>query len=302
MSNYIVYKNKVVVHPGAIIEEEINHLGISQEDFAKKMGTTPKTLSKIVNGEQNLTFEMALKLSKMLGTTVESWINIQNKFDYEMAEIHFQMEGEKERKLFKSLDYNYFTKNFNYYDKDDDDFNTKLENVRQTLLISDLLSLKDIDLTTSFKKSLINMSEMDIVKANIMTQLAIRQASEIDAPKFNRKKLNKAIDKILYIPYNSHTISKVSDILLEVGIKLVVIPHYPKAKVKGACKKTVNSIVLMISDKYLSKELFYPTLFHELGHIVNGDLGISHQKDRGEREEKANAYTLKMLNLMKNKM
>lgn len=294
MSNIIEYKNKLAIHPGYYINEQIELLDISQEDFAKKLDTTPKNLSKLINGEQSLSFEMALKLSKMLGTSVEGWLNLQIAFDWTLADIHFELELDKERKLLKALNYDYFTQNYNL-NKDEKVTDYKLSNVRELLKVANLLVLKKEDLSTSFKKSLEDKSEMDIVRANIMTQLAINAAAEIDAPIYNKTKLLKACKEILKIKYDKNTILKVKEILLKTGVKLVIIPHYPKAKVKGACKRTNKSIVLMISDKYISEDKFYPTLFHEIGHIINGDLGISSNNDKGSKEELADSFARKML-------
>lgn len=42
MSNYVEYKNQIAFHPGYYIKEYIDELGLTQEDFANRLGTTPK--------------------------------------------------------------------------------------------------------------------------------------------------------------------------------------------------------------------------------------------------------------------
>lgn len=42
MSNYIEYKDRMAFHPGWYIKELIDESGLTQEEFAKKLGTTPK--------------------------------------------------------------------------------------------------------------------------------------------------------------------------------------------------------------------------------------------------------------------
>ena len=75
MSNYFEYNDKIAFHPGYYVKEIVDEYGLTQEDFAKRLDTTPKTLSKLINGEQNLSREMALKLSRLLGNSVNSWLN-----------------------------------------------------------------------------------------------------------------------------------------------------------------------------------------------------------------------------------
>ena len=63
------------------IEEIIECLGVSQEDFAKRLEITPKNLSILVRGEQSLSLDIAVKLSRMLGNSIGFWLAIQKRFD-----------------------------------------------------------------------------------------------------------------------------------------------------------------------------------------------------------------------------
>ena len=67
MSNYIEYNDEIAFHPGYYIKEIVDESGLTQEDFAKRLGTTPKNLSVLINGEQSLSIDIAAKLSRMLG-------------------------------------------------------------------------------------------------------------------------------------------------------------------------------------------------------------------------------------------
>ena len=45
------------------------------------LGTTPKNISILIRGEQSLSIDIAMKLSRMLGTSVSYWLNLQNAYD-----------------------------------------------------------------------------------------------------------------------------------------------------------------------------------------------------------------------------
>ena len=66
MSNYVEYNDTIAVHPGYYIKEIVDDSGLTQEDFAKRLGTTPKNLSLLVRGEQSISIDIAMKLSRML--------------------------------------------------------------------------------------------------------------------------------------------------------------------------------------------------------------------------------------------
>ena len=87
MSNVKEYKDIVAFHPGYYIADIIDDMEISQNEFATRMGTTVETLSKLINGQANISNDLAKKLSVMLGTSVEVWQNLQNNYDQKLLEI-----------------------------------------------------------------------------------------------------------------------------------------------------------------------------------------------------------------------
>ena len=87
MSNYIEYNGKIAFHPGYYLKELVDDSGLTQEDFAKRLGTTPKNLSILIRGEQSLSIDVATKLSRMFGTTITYWLNLQQAYDEKLAEI-----------------------------------------------------------------------------------------------------------------------------------------------------------------------------------------------------------------------
>ena len=87
MSNVKEYKDIVAFHPGYYIADIIDDMETSQNEFAARMGTTAKTLSKLINGQANISNDLAKKLSVMLGTSVEVWQNLQNTYDQKLLEI-----------------------------------------------------------------------------------------------------------------------------------------------------------------------------------------------------------------------
>ena len=55
------YKDIVAFHPGYYVADIIEDMGISQAEFATRMGTTAKTLSNLVNGQINLSNDLTKK-------------------------------------------------------------------------------------------------------------------------------------------------------------------------------------------------------------------------------------------------
>lgn len=69
---------RIRTHPGAIIREEyINELGLQQSELADALEINKATLSRLVNERSDLTPELAIKISQVLGGSPESWMNLQ---------------------------------------------------------------------------------------------------------------------------------------------------------------------------------------------------------------------------------
>lgn len=65
-------------HPGEFIRETyIEPLNISLRKVAQDLGVAPSTFSRLVNGESDISPEMALRLSRAFGRSPESWMQMQ---------------------------------------------------------------------------------------------------------------------------------------------------------------------------------------------------------------------------------
>lgn len=81
-------------HPGkSLLEDWIKPLGFTISEFALKIGTSRKNLSEIVNCRTGISPEMALKLSKALGTSAEVWIREQLAYDLWQARQRVNLDN-----------------------------------------------------------------------------------------------------------------------------------------------------------------------------------------------------------------
>jgi antitoxin HigA-1 len=69
-------------HPGEFIADVyLEPNGISGRDLASRLGVSPSTLNRILTGHSSVSPEMALRLSKCLGRSPESWLAMQHSYD-----------------------------------------------------------------------------------------------------------------------------------------------------------------------------------------------------------------------------
>jgi len=73
-------------HPGEFIREVyLDPFEITGRQLSTKLGIAPSTLNRVLNGNSGISSEMALRLSKALGRTPESWLTMQDNYDLWLA-------------------------------------------------------------------------------------------------------------------------------------------------------------------------------------------------------------------------
>lgn len=70
------------LHPGFVVKDAlIDGAELTVTDAANKLGVTRTALSRLLNGHAGISPEMALRLAKLFGNSVEMWVNIQAQYD-----------------------------------------------------------------------------------------------------------------------------------------------------------------------------------------------------------------------------
>jgi len=73
------------VHPGEILKEALEDLGISMNRLSQEIHVPANRVSSIIARQRSITGETALRLARYFGTTPEYWLNMQTRYDLETA-------------------------------------------------------------------------------------------------------------------------------------------------------------------------------------------------------------------------
>jgi addiction module HigA family antidote len=75
-------------HPGRILRDEfLEPLGISEYALSKAIGVPQSRISAIVNGNRSISADTGLRISKALGLSEMFWINMQARYDADIAKV-----------------------------------------------------------------------------------------------------------------------------------------------------------------------------------------------------------------------
>ena len=80
-------KHRIVpVHPGVYLKEWLDELKISQYRLAQDLGVPAMRVNHVVHGKRPVTAELALRLGRYFGQSPRYWMNLQSRYDMDIAE------------------------------------------------------------------------------------------------------------------------------------------------------------------------------------------------------------------------
>ena len=91
------------IHPGTILFEEfLQPMSLSQYRLARDINVPPRRINEIVHGKRSITADTALRLGKFFNMSPQFWMNLQSRYDLEVAEDKLVDRLEKEVHTYQS--------------------------------------------------------------------------------------------------------------------------------------------------------------------------------------------------------
>lgn len=261
------YKNIIAFHPGYYLVDAIEELEMTQDEFAKRSGISAKTVSLLLNGKTPLSNDLAMKISTMLGISVETLLNLQKTYDEKKIAIDRERELDEQISVVENIDYGYFVKNGFLLEA-----KCKLEkakNLCSFLKVGELQALRRRDLLASFRTTVSTVSDKNIINANVWLLTALNQGVAMKVKPFNEKLLKAYIPEIrsLTTKPQEEFYPRLCKIFYECGVAFVVLPALKNCGVNGVVRWYDEKVVLAINDRFRYADTFWFSLFHEIKHV-----------------------------------
>ena len=74
------------IHPGETLREDLEELGMSAAELARRIEVPVNRVTEILNGRRAVTGDTALRLGRFFGTSGEFWLNLQKLYELRLAE------------------------------------------------------------------------------------------------------------------------------------------------------------------------------------------------------------------------
>lgn len=104
-------KTTIAIPPGETIKEQLEDRKMTQKEFAHRMDLSEKHVSKLINGEVQLTNDVALRLEFVLGIPARFWNNLESLYREKLAQVKAENQIESDIELLKDIPYKEIAKN-----------------------------------------------------------------------------------------------------------------------------------------------------------------------------------------------
>lgn len=261
------------VPPGEYLEEVIEELGMTKDELARRMNRPAPKLSSIFKGEKTITPDTALQLEKVVGVPAHIWTGLEA--EYRLAIARRQEKDEQKRLKEESRQ----VKKFRYIElvklgvvgkkTQPTEKALELQKFFGVTSLNNILNIRRYQAAFRFGGIAKRKRSPEAVAAWL--RIGELKAQEIHCTPFQARLLRKVMASIrdmTRLP-PERFLDDLHQFLTEAGVALVLCPHLTGTYVHGATfwlgrEKAV--VMMTIRGKWA--DIFWFSLFHELGHIL----------------------------------
>lgn len=287
----------LIIHPGETIGDVLAERGITKAELAVRTGVSRAYVSNVIAGKKDISARFAMALEYALGVPKSFWLNLQANYDAEVLEAN-QLASitDEERDIRDQLkDIVKLLRAQNRIPSKESKDESILS-LRRYLRISSLCNLNCTATGGAFRVASTKKTNPYILGAWVRMCQELCDDQVVDV-QFDNSTVDLLINdlKTVMMHYENDIQKKLKDTLNSYGIGFKVVRNVAGAPVQGYITKSEDgtfNIFMTLRQKFA--DIFWFSLFHEIGHIVNGDLRQdANYVDDGVdsvREEMANRF------------
>lgn len=265
-------RSYIATPPGATIKEQLNDRDMSQKEFAARMDMSEKHISKLINGDVQLTPETAVRLEMVLGIPAKFWNHLEATYREKIIKAEAENAMDADVEMAKQFPYSEMAK-FGWV-PETREAKEKVVNLRKYFEVVELSLLGSEQITRIACRRLAITEKSDLALM-AWAQEAKIQARDIQTAPINIKRLISAMSEIRKMTglKPNEFCPKIKECLANCGVALVFLPHLKGSFLQGASFLDGNKIVVGLTARGKDADKFWFSLFHELAHIALGHVG-----------------------------
>ena len=270
MSTLYKYQPDYAVHPGETLREKLDEINMSPKEFAIRTGKPVKTISNILNGKSSITPEMAVLFEKVLEIPANFWIKKQANFNEFVAREEQKRDMEQAKEWARKFPYAQMAKTG--FVKLTRKAEEKAEELLRFFNVSKHTAWENIYLKQQtpvyFRISL--KHNKDPYALSALLRMGEIIANKIPTSGFSKAKLKSILPglKNIMVEEPDDFLQQIQDVCVTAGVKVVYVPRLPRTVIHGTVRWINDTPVILMTDRLKRYDIFWFSLFHEIGHIM----------------------------------
>jgi len=276
VANEILYDKKYsynpdfAVLPGETLLEVLESQNLSQKDIAIRTGLTVQTISRIISGNQPISYSTANSLEMVTKVPAKFWNNLEANYREQLAKLKEKKQLNNSISWLKNIPTNEIF-NRGYVKKE----KSKIDNLRNILTFYGVNSVEAWEILWKNEKIAARRShcyETIPEAASAWIRMGEIEALKISTKKYNKVtfKSNLKLIKNLTIEKPEIFIPKLINLCANSGVALSLIPKLDKVPWNGASKWiTPDKALIILNIRGKTEDKFWFSFFHEAGHILH---------------------------------
>ena len=286
----------LIIHPGETIADLLEERGMTQSELAIQTGVTAAYISNVISGKKDISAGFALALEYALGVSRTFWLNLQANYDAELLAYNEPLTvSDEEREVGESLAEVVKYLREKQVIPEGETAEATILSLRKYFGFRSIDDLKDIIPTGVFRIAEGSKTDPYVLGAWIRLCKMGDKQQEITA-RFDKAQVPVMVKELREIMSSrqDNLESRLKAALAAHGIDFSIMKSFSKAPVDGYLLKNKDGVYRMfLTDKIVGTDSFWFSIFHELGHIVNGDVvrvGFIDDASDIEKEERADQF------------
>ncbi len=285
-----------IIHPGETLKEMLEDRGMTQRELALRTDVKEPHISGIVNCQKPISVSFAKKLEYALGVDASFWINLQANYEKELADFEEinQISSEELEILQKLKSITEYAQDIRLLNPDAKGSMLVIE-WRKFLNVSSLVRIPEISQAGAYRLAVVDNVDPYVLFTWLRICDLITKNQQVNQ-ELNIDRLKNKLHLIRRLTFEGvDTIySRLKEYFAECGINFAIVKHFTGAPVQGVITKnddgTLN-LIMTLRRKFA--DVFWFTLFHEIGHIINRDIEdrlIDYEDTKNEIEDLADEF------------
>ena len=262
----------LAIHPGELLEEEIEFIGMTQLELARRMGRPPQVVNEIIKGKKSITPETAVELENVLGISAQLWTNSQASYDFTLARLKERDHWDEQAKAgwLKEFPVSEIEKR-GWIDR----YRDKADKVGALLAFLGFASFdawhkQGMEPVAGFR-----ISENSKVSAGALAAWLRKgeiDGRNMDTAEYDARAFRHAIAQIRAMTSDAPVefAPAMQKLCADAGVAVVFVPELPKSGANGVARwLTSRKGLIQMSLKWRWSDIFWFSFFHECCHILS---------------------------------